>query len=254
MAGISGVNSNLSVRSKTFAPAVQSIDVQAGGGKKAPAGDSFTSTIRMGTPLIKAGVDSGIGSTVVNSVKNFFSRFTGGIGGGIGGGTAGGFMKPGLGGLTSGAEAAAGGAAASSLSGGMMGGTSGGVIGGGVSGGLSGGLNGIGNALKSGMNMWVGALKSNFVVSALVSGVTNLIDVARGEITPKKAIATFAVDTAAYTGIGATSTVIGATLGSLIPIPFVGTALGIAAGIGFGYLYEKTIRKPFVDNVHKAIS
>lgn len=242
MAGISGVNSNLSVRTKTYAPAVQSSDVQAGGGKKAPAGDSFTSTIRMGTPLIKAGIDSGIGSTVVNSVKNFFSRFTGGIGGG----TAGGFMKPGLGAIGSGAEAAAGGAAASGLSGGMMGG-SGGVMGGGVA-------SGVGSALKSGLNMWVGALKSNFVISALVSGVTNLVDVARGEITPKKAIATFAVDTAAYTGIGATSTVIGATLGSLIPIPFVGTALGIAAGIGFGYLYEKTVRKPFVDNVHKAIS
>ncbi|HEY9899581.1 MAG TPA: hypothetical protein V6D00_10410 [Pantanalinema sp.] len=246
MAGISGVNSNLSVRTKTYAPAVQSTDVQAGGGTKAPAGDSFTSTIRMGTPLIKAGIDSGIGSSVLNSVKNFFSRFTGGIGGGIGGGTAGGFMKPSLGGITSGAETAAGGVAASGLSGGVMGG--------GVSGGLSGGLNGIGNALKSGMNMWVGALKSNFVVSALVSGVTNLIDVARGEITPSKAIATFAVDTAAYTSIGATSTVIGATLGSLIPIPFVGTAIGIAAGIGFGYLYEKTIRKPFVNNVHKAIT
>ncbi|MBO9540671.1 hypothetical protein J7643_08775 [bacterium] len=250
MAGISGVNNNLSVRTKTYAPAVQSVDVQAGGPKKAPAGDSFTSTVRIGTPLIKVGLDSGIGSNLLNGVKNFFSRFTGGLTGGIGGGAAGGVMNPGLGGFASGAEAAAGGVAASGLSGGVMGGTGGGVIGGG----LSGGLNGIGNALKSGMNMWVGALKSNFLVSAVVSGVTNLIDVARGEITPSKAIATFAVDTAAYTGIGATSTVIGATLGSLIPIPFVGTALGIAAGIGFGYLYEKTIRKPFVNNVHKAIT
>ncbi len=58
---------------------------------------------------------------------------------------------------------------------------------------------------------------------------------------------------APYTAIGSASTFAGAALGTLIPIPFVGTLVGIAAGMGLGYLYEKKFRKNLVSKVQNAL-
>lgn len=225
MAGISGIGAQAPVRSISYAPSVEGVGVQAGGGSpRRMDGDSFTSVIRMGTPLYKVGLEH----VNVGFLGKLFGR-----------GGAGGTMAPGLGTIVS--------------EGGLsLGGASGGIMGG-AGGGVGGAISGIGGALKQGLGMFVGALKSNFLISAAVSGVTNLVDVVRGQTTPKKALATFAADTAVYTGIGATSTMIGAALGSLIPIPFVGTALGIAAGMGLGFLYEKTIRQGMIRSAGNAM-
>lgn len=234
MAGISGIGAQAPVRPKTYAPSVEGVGVQAGGG--APLrmdGDSFTSVVRMGTPLIKVGLE--------HANVGFLGRLFGGGGaaGGISGGISGGVS----GGVT--------GVVSEGLS--LGGSAAGGVMSGGLGGGIGGAVSGVGNAIKQGLGVFVGALKSNFLISAAVSGVTNLAEVVMGKTTPQKAIATFAVDTAAYTGIGATSTMIGAALGTLIPIPFVGTALGIAAGIGLGFLYEKTVRSGLVKSAGQAL-
>jgi hypothetical protein len=180
-------------------------------------GDSLDigGVVRMSEPVVKAGLEQ------------FGGQAQGWLGRIFGGGGAGGTMSAGWGSFGNGLESA-----------GAVGGSAGGVMG---------GLSGIGNALKNGLGMFGAALKSNLLVSAVLSGVGNVIDVMQGKETPRQALATFAVDTAAYTGIGATSTVIGATLGSLIPIPFVGTLIGAAVGIGVGFLYEKTVRPGLVN-------
>lgn len=229
MAGISGIGAQAPVRPKTYAPSVETVGLQAGGG--APlrmGGDSFTSVVRMGTPLLKVGLEH----ANVGFLGRLFGR--GGAGGAISGGVTG-VVSEGL-----------------SLGGGAAGGVMNGGLGG-IGGGIGGAVNGVGNAIKQGLGVFVGALKANFLISAAVSGVTNLADVVMGKTTPQKAIATFAVDTAAYTGIGATSTMIGAALGTLIPIPFLGTALGVAAGIGLGFLYEKTVRSGLVRSAGQAL-
>lgn len=237
MAGISGIGAQAPVRPRTYAPSVEGVGVRAGGG--APLrmeGDSFTSVVRMGTPLIKVGLEK----ANVGFLGRLFGGggAAGGISGGIGGGVSGGVT-----GVVSEGLSLGGGAAGGVMNGGL----------GGLGGGVGGAVSGVGNAIKQGLGAFVGALKANFLISAAVSAVTNLADVVMGKTSPQKAIATFAVDTAAYTGIGATSTMIGAALGTLIPIPFVGTALGVAAGIGLGFLYEKTVRSGLVRSAGQAL-
>lgn len=111
--------------------------------------------------------------------------------------------------------------------------------------------------LSGGLKSFVGALKSNFAISALLSGVSNLYEMMTGKVKPMQAAGNFVADTAAYTGIGAASTTIGGMIGSLIPIPFLGTALGIAAGAGVGLLlgkfYEDKVRTKFSGQVQQGI-
>lgn len=124
----------------------------------------------------------------------------------------------------------------------------------GMSGGSLAGAGGkIGSAFGNAMKTFGKALKSNFLVAGVMSLIGNGIELATGKVSAKRAITGVGVDTLAYTGIGASATTIGAMLGSLIPIPFVGTLLGVAAGLGLGVLYEKTVRKPAIDTVEQAI-
>lgn len=97
------------------------------------------------------------------------------------------------------------------------------------------------------------ALKANFLTSALLSGVSNLYELMTGKVKPMQAAGNFVADTAAYTAIGATATTIGGFLGSLIPIPFVGTALGIGIGLLAGKLYEDHVRAKFSATVTQGI-
>lgn len=222
MGGISSVGSAAAGRPRTFGVAVQGMGVQVGGlSPSQTASDTLTSAVRIGTPLYKVGVDH-----FASSGAGIFGRLfhSGGAGGTLGG-------------AVNGAGGVAGDVAESSL----------------FSSGAGGAVGGIGGALKNGFSAFVGALKSNFLVSAAVSGVTNLVELVKGEVTPQKAATGFAVDTAAYTGIGATSTMVGAALGSLIPIPFVGTAIGLALGMGLGFLYEKTVRQPIIHDVGQTV-
>lgn len=102
-----------------------------------------------------------------------------------------------------------------------------------------------------------GLIKSNFVVSAILSGVSNLYEMATGKVKPLQAAGNFVADTAAYTGIGVAATSVGAMIGSLIPIPVVGTLLG--AGVGalggllLGKFYEEKVRDNFSGTVQQGI-
>jgi len=113
---------------------------------------------------------------------------------------------------------------------------------------------GIGNDIRGaagGMfHNLLGAVKSSFIISALLSGVSNLYELCTGKTKPGQALGNFVADTAAYTGIGAVSTTIGGLIGTLIPIPFLGTALGIAVGSGIGLLLGKL----YEDNLRKSLS
>lgn len=122
-------------------------------------------------------------------------------------------------------------------------------------------VGGIGNTVKGAFGGLFrnlpGLIKSNFVVSAILSGVSNLYEMATGKVKPLQAAGNFVADTAAYTGIGVAATSVGAMIGSLIPIPVVGTLLG--AGVGalggllLGKFYEGNIRDKFSGQVQQGI-
>ena len=129
---------------------------------------------------------------------------------------------------------------------------SGGTMGG-VGGGVSSAFNRLGEAVSAGFQAAKGALKRNFLFAGITSAISNGISYFTGKATGKQAVSGFVADTGAYTAIGSASTFAGAALGTLIPIPFVGTALGIAAGMGLGYLYEKFVRKGLVKQVEGVV-
>jgi hypothetical protein len=129
---------------------------------------------------------------------------------------------------------------------------SGGTMGG-VGGGASSVFSRLGEAVNAGFQAAKGALKRNFIFAGITSAISNGISYFTGKATGKQAVSGFVADTGAYTAIGSASTFAGAALGTLIPIPFVGTAIGIAAGMGLGYLYEKFIRKDLVSKVEGVV-
>ncbi len=129
---------------------------------------------------------------------------------------------------------------ASDFSGGSMGG---------ISGGASRAFDALKDAASAGFQAAKGALKRNFIFAGITSAISNGIDYFTGKATAKRAVSGFVTDTGAYTAIGSASTFVGAALGTLIPVPFVGTAIGIAAGMGIGYLYEKFVRRDLVSKV-----
>lgn len=105
-------------------------------------------------------------------------------------------------------------------------------------------LQGTRSTIEGGIRTLPKALSGSFVFSALMSGVTNLLELFRGQKSPLQALGGFCADTVAYTGIGATATMIGGLLGSFVPV--LGTLIGVAAGAGIsfllGSLYEKHAR------------
>lgn len=106
-----------------------------------------------------------------------------------------------------------------------------------------------GGLFNGGLKSIFGALKANFAISALLSGISNIYELATGKVKPLQAAGNFVADTAAYTGIGAAATTVGGMIGSLIPIPILGTLLGVAVGGGIGLLlgklYEDNLRTKF---------
>ncbi|MNR80371.1 hypothetical protein D3C72_110940 [compost metagenome] len=124
---------------------------------------------------------------------------------------------------------------------------------GGVGGGVSRAFDALKDAANAGFQAAKGALKRNFIFAGITSAISNGISYFTGKATGKQAVSGFVADTGAYTAIGSASTFAGAALGTLIPIPFVGTAIGIAAGMGLGYLYEKFVRKGLVKQVEGVV-
>lgn len=207
MGGITSVNSSLPTR-PTFTPSVK-----AGGGEQAPvyapmAGDSMVSgSIRMAQPVAKFAWDK-IASHLKPKPTPVVTPPAPPVP------PAGEIVKAGLGREV----------------GGAVGGATGGIV------------NGFKDFFKNFATAAKASLKSNFIVSAVVSAVSNVVDLVQGKSTPVQAAVTFGADTLAYTGIGVTASGLGAALGTLIPIPFLGTAIGLAAGMGLGFLYEKMVR------------
>ncbi len=214
-------------------------------------GDSLDlpGAVRVGSPLLAK-----VGTWIADRL---------GLGGGFGGGgVGGGFFNPGSGG---GAIPGEIGGLPSDIptdipgdfgSGGMMvdEGLAGGISGGsGVGGAIGNAFQSLKNAASAGFQAAVSGLKRNFLFAGITSAVTNGLAFMTGKATGKQAVSGFVADTGAYTVIGSASTFAGAAIGTLIPIPFVGTAIGIAAGMGLGYLYEKMFRKKLTNTVENAI-
>lgn len=100
------------------------------------------------------------------------------------------------------------------------------------------------STLEGGMRTLPKALSGSFLFSALMSGVTNLIELLQGRKSPMQALGGFCADTVAYTGIGTAATMLGALVGSFVPV--VGPLLGVAVGAGISFLlgglYERKMR------------
>ncbi|HBN07702.1 MAG TPA: hypothetical protein DD435_03305 [Cyanobacteria bacterium UBA8530] len=107
-------------------------------------------------------------------------------------------------------------------------------------------VNSIGSTISGGLKSLPHLLKSNFLFAAIGSAVTGAIDLFKGE-KPAKVAANFMADTVAYTGIGATATMVGGMVGSIVPGigTIVGIAVGALVGLGLGKLYEGNVRSKF---------
>ncbi|MBM3267238.1 MAG: hypothetical protein FJZ01_06285 [Candidatus Sericytochromatia bacterium] len=116
----------------------------------------------------------------------------------------------------------------------------------GLSGGYRGGygMGGIGGVAGAGLRSLPGLLKSNFLISGAMSVFTNLIDLVRGKSSGTQFLANTVADTVAYTGIGASATMIGGMVGSIVPGigTIIGMGVGALCGFLFGKLYEDKIR------------
>lgn len=77
------------------------------------------------------------------------------------------------------------------------------------------------------------------VISFGVAGISNFMALRQGNLTQNQFLANTVADGLAYMAAGTIGSVVGGVLGSLIPIPFIGTALGIGAGALLGGLIGK---------------
>ncbi len=125
------------------------------------------------------------------------------------------------------------------------------AAGAGVGGAMSSVTSGVGGVISNALHSLPGLLKSNFAISGLMSLFTNAIDFVQGKENGTQFLVDSACDTAAYTGIGATATMIGGMVGSVIP--GFGTIIGMGVGalVGFlgGKLYETYLRPSFTNAV-----
>ncbi len=126
-----------------------------------------------------------------------------------------------------------------------------GAAGAGAGGAISSVTSGIGGVISNALHSLPGLLKSNFAISGLMSIFTNGLDFVQGKENGTQFLVDTACDTAAYTGIGATATMIGGMVGSVIP--GFGTLIGMGVGalVGFlgGKLYETYLRPSFTNAV-----
>lgn len=121
---------------------------------------------------------------------------------------------------------------------------------GGVRGGF-GQFGGVGGMVGSGLRSLPSLLKSNFIISGAMALFTNAWSFFTGKSSGTKFLAGTVADTVAYTGIGASATMIGGMVGSIVP--GIGTLIGMGVGalVGFfgGKMYEDHIRPKFVSTL-----
>lgn len=103
----------------------------------------------------------------------------------------------------------------------------------------------IGNIFRS---LWSSAL---FAVP--VSVITDYLDYRSGKTNAQQRNAYMVADSIGYTATGAASSLLGGAIGSTFLGPGFGTLIGIGAGFGLGWIYEKFIRPTFGTMVENAM-
>lgn len=97
------------------------------------------------------------------------------------------------------------------------------------------------------------AIGSSALIAVPMSIVTNFMDWKAGKVNAQQRNSLMIADAVGYTATGASATLIGGAIGSTFLGPGVGTVLGIAAGFGLGWVYEKFIRPQFGQMVGQAL-
>ncbi|HEY9856421.1 MAG TPA: hypothetical protein V6D05_11830 [Stenomitos sp.] len=99
-------------------------------------------------------------------------------------------------------------------------------------------------------------------ISALFSfplaAISNFMDMQQGNLTQKQFMVNTVADGFAYTATGTLSSMVGALVGTLIPIPFLGTMIGMLGGVAvgalLGKLYDDQVRPHFRQNVESTMT
>ena len=91
------------------------------------------------------------------------------------------------------------------------------------------------------------------IIAVPLSLITNFLDFQAGKITEKQRNALIVADIGGYTVTGASASLIGGFVGTTFLGPMVGTVVGVAAGFGLGWVYEKFIRPRWGELVHNAL-
>jgi hypothetical protein len=97
------------------------------------------------------------------------------------------------------------------------------------------------------------AIGGSALIAIPMSAVTDFLDWREGRTTADQRNALIVADSIGYTATGATATLMGGAIGSTFMGPGVGTVVGIAAGFGLGWVYEKYIRPTFGNWIHNAL-
>lgn len=97
------------------------------------------------------------------------------------------------------------------------------------------------------------AIGSSAIIAVPMSIITNFMDWKAGKVNEQQRNTLIVADSIGYTATGASATLIGGAVGSTFLGPGVGTVVGIAAGFGLGWVYEKFIRPRFGEMVGKAM-
>jgi hypothetical protein len=97
------------------------------------------------------------------------------------------------------------------------------------------------------------AIGSSALIAIPMSILTNFLDWKAGKVNEQQRNTLMVADAIGYTATGASSTLIGGAVGSTFLGPGVGTVVGIAAGFGLGWVYEKFIRPRWGEMVGQAM-
>lgn len=91
------------------------------------------------------------------------------------------------------------------------------------------------------------------IIAVPLSLITNFLDFQAGKITEQQRNALIVADIGGYTVTGASASLIGGFVGTTFLGPMVGTAVGVAAGFGLGWVYEKFVRPRWGEMVRNAL-
>lgn len=91
------------------------------------------------------------------------------------------------------------------------------------------------------------------IIAVPLSLITNFLDFQAGKITEQQRNALILADVGGYTVTGASASLIGGFVGTTFLGPMVGTVVGVAAGFGLGWVYEKFIRPRWGEMVRNAL-